>query len=192
MQMSAPELSGLWDIALSPGTLEDGEIRRDQPADTTVAMIFSNTKMKEEAYEFLKWWLSSETQLKYANEMQTRYGSDYIWNTANQAAFAQMAYPLEHRKVILEQWSHQKELLRHPASYIVERSVSNAWIKIVTEGEPFRQTIDGAMLTSNREMLRKLTEFGYFDDEGNKLRDYNISLVDDIIAGLEAGKGAGR
>lgn len=192
LQMSAPELSGLWDIALSPGTLVDGEIRRDQPADTTVAMIFSNTKMKEEAYELLKWWLSSETQLKYANEMQTRYGSDYIWNTANQAAFAQMAYPLEHRKVILEQWSHQKELLRHPASYIVERSVSNAWIKIVTEGEPFRQTIDGAMLTSNREMLRKLTEFGYFDDEGNKLRDYNISLVDDIIAGLEAGKGAER
>lgn len=189
LKMSAPELSGLWDIALAPGTVVDGEIRRDQPADTTVAMIFSNTKMKDEAYEFLKWWLSSETQIKYANEMITRYGSDYIWNTANLDAFAQMAYPLAHREIILEQWQYQKEILRHPASYIVERSLSNAWIQIVTEGESFRPMIDEATLVSNREMQRKLTEFGYFDEDGNKVKDYNINVVNDIIAEWEARKG---
>lgn len=189
LQMGAPELNGLWDIALSPGTELDGVIHREQSADVTTAMIFANTKMKDEAYEFLKWWLSSETQLRYANDLQAKYGSDYIWNSANHVAFAQMSYPLSHKQVILEQWQWQKEILRHPASYILERSLSNAWIQIVTEGEQFRPMIDEATLISNREMLRKLAEFGYFDDDGNKIKDYNIHVVDDIKAELEAERG---
>ena len=49
--------------------------------------------------------------------------------------------------------------------------------------------IDEATLISNREMLRKLAEFGYFDDDGNKIKDYNIHVVDDIKAELEAERG---
>lgn len=186
LQVGAPELNGRWDIALVPGTEQaDGSICRYWSADATSSMIFSNTQKKDEAYRFLKWWLSSETQLKFANDLQMKYGSDYIWNTANHVALDGMSYPLEHKKIILEQWSWQKEALRHPASYILEREVSNAWIAIVTEGEPFQARIDEATLASNREIMRKLTEFGYFDEDGNKLRDYNIHLIDDILAQRE-------
>ena len=139
LQVGAPELNGRWDIALVPGTKqENGDICRYWSADTTSAMIFANTQKKTQAYEFLKWWLSSETQLRYANDLQMKYGSDYIWNTANHEALGGMSYPLAHKKIILEQWNWQKEALRHPASYILEREVSNAWIAIVTEGAEFQ------------------------------------------------------
>lgn len=187
LQVGAPELNGRWDIALVPGTVkEDGSICRYWSADATSAMIFSNTQMKDEAYQFLKWWLASETQLKYATDLQMKYGSDYIWNTANHVALEGMSYPLAHKKIILEQWSWQKEALRHPASYILEREVSNAWIAIVTQGDEFQARIDEATLASNREIMRKLTEFGYFDDEGNKLKDYNVHLIEEILAEREA------
>ena len=114
-----------------------------------------------------------------------KYGSDYIWNTGNHVALEGMSYPLAHKKIILEQWSWQKEALRHPASYILEREVSNAWIAIVTQGDPFQARIDEATLASNREIMRKLTEFGYSDEEGNKLKDYNIHLIDELIAERE-------
>lgn len=186
LQVGAPELNGRWDIALVPGTEQaDGTICRYWSADATSAMIFSNTQKQEEAYRFLKWWLSSETQLRYANDLQMKYGSDYIWNTGNHVALAGMPYPLAHKEVILEQWSWQKEALRHPASYILEREVSNAWIAIVTEGAEFQARIDEATLVSNREIARKLTEFGYFDENGNKLRDYNIHLIDELVAQRE-------
>lgn len=182
LQVGAPELNGRWDIALVPGTVqEDGTVCRYWSADATSAMIFANTQKKAESYRFLKWWLSSETQLKYANDLQMKYGSNYIWNTANHVALAGMSYPLAHKKLILEQWSWQKEALRHPASYILEREVSNAWIAIVTEGEPFQARIDEATLASNREITRKLTEFGYLDKDGNKLKDYNIHLIDQLV-----------
>lgn len=189
LQVGAPELNGRWDIALVPGTeQEDGTICRYWSADSTSSMIFSNTQRKDEAYRFLKWWLSSETQLEYANDLQTKYGSDYIWNTANHVALEGMSYPLAHKEIILEQWSWQKEALRHPASYILEREVSNAWIAIVTEGEPFQARIDEATLVSNREIMRKLTEFGYFDEEGNKLKDYNVNLIEELISEREEEK----
>ena len=188
LQIGAPELNGRWDIALVPGTeQDDGTICRYWSADATSAMIFSNTTKKDEAYAFLKWWLSSETQLEYANDLQMKYGSDYIWNTGNHVALAGMSYPLAHKKIILEQWSWQKEALRHPASYILEREVSNAWIAIVTEGDPFQARIDEATLASNREIMRKLTEFGYFDEDGNKLKDYNVHLIDEILSEREEG-----
>lgn len=188
LQMGAPELNGRWDIALVPGTeQEDGTICRYWSADTTSAMIFSNTRMPDEAYAFLKWWLSSETQMRYATDLQMKYGSDYIWNTGNHVAFAGMSYPEAHKQIILEQWSWQKEALRHPASYILEREVSNAWIGIVTEGDGFQARIDEATLNSNREIKRKLTEFGYFDRDGNKLRDYNVHLIEELIAQQKGG-----
>ena len=188
LQVGAPELNGRWDIALVPGTEQaDGTICRYWSADATSSMIFSNTQKKDEAYRFLKWWLSSKTQLKYATDLQMKFGSDYIWNTGNHVALAGMSYPLAHKKVILEQWSWQKEALRHPASYILEREVSNAWIAIVTEGEPFQARIDEATLASNREIQRKLIEFGYLDRDGNKIKDYNIHLIDELIAEREEG-----
>ncbi len=188
LQVGAPELNGRWDIALVPGTQQaDGTVRRDWSADATSSMIFSNSQKKQEAYRFLKWWLSSATQLKYATDLQMKYGPDYIWNTGNHVALAGMSYPLAHKKVILEQWSWQHEALRHPASYILEREVSNAWIAIVTQGEPFQARIDEATLASNREIQRKLTEFGYLDESGQKRRDYNIHLIEDLIERREEG-----
>lgn len=183
LQVAAPELTGRWDIALIPGTvMEDGSVARYYSANATSAMIFANTKMEKEAYEFLKWWLSSETQVQYATKLQMKYGPDFIWNTANHTALNQMSYPREHKKLILEQWKWQKEVLRHPASYIIEREISNAWIDIVTGGDAFQPRIDEAALASNREMKRKLTEFGYYDENGNQLKDYNVHLIDELIA----------
>lgn len=186
LRVGAPELTGRWDIALIPGTVqEDGSVLRYYSADMTSAMIFSNTKMEKEAYQFLKWWLASDTQAKYSNDMQMKYGPDYIWNTANHIAMGQMSYPQKHKDIILEQWRWQKEVPRHTASYILEREVSNAWIDIVTKGANFQPRIDEATLASNREMKRKMTEFGYYDEEGNKVKEYNIDLVDDLIEELK-------
>lgn len=189
LQVGAPELAGRWDIALVPGTVkEDGTICRYYSADTTSAMIFSNTRKPEEAYEFLKWWLSGETQIAYATALQMKYGPDYIWNTANHAAMSRMSYPKKHREIILEQWSWQKEVLRHPASYILERELSNAWIDIVTKGVAFRPRIDEAMLASNREMKRKLYEFGYYDENGRPLKEYKINLIEELKDKLGKGE----
>ena len=177
----------MWDIALAPGVRsEDGTILRYQAAADTATMILSNTNMPDEAYAFLKWWLSSETQVRFATELQRKYGPEYKWNTANLVAFEQMGYPEKHKQVILSMWRDwQKETPRHIAGYMMEREISNLWGSMVRDGEPFMPTLDQAEMAVNREMLRKLYEFGFVDANGNTIRPYNNRTVEDLKAALQ-------
>lgn len=163
---AADEIYGLWDIAPSPGVRnEKGEIVRYQVASDRADVIFQNSDKKQQAWTFLKWWLSKETQVKYARMLVNRYGPEYMFNTANISAFKELDYfPENHKKVILEQWNWIKEVQRHPGGYMTEREVSNVWNAVVIEGKSLRPTIDRAEIVINRELERKLTEFGYIKD----------------------------
>lgn len=175
--VAAPELNGLWDVAVTPGTVQaDGSIKRYQTAASTSCMIFENTKVSNESWQFVKWWLSKDTQLDYAQSMERIYGTSYRYNTANLAAFAELEYPEKVKSVIFEQLEHQKETTRHPANYMVEREISNIWTSVVVDGENLQETVDRAIITVNREIDRKMQEYGYIDSEGNSVKTYSNSL----------------
>lgn len=194
MTEAAPELAGLWDIAPVPGTLqEDGTVLRSGNASMTTCMIFNNTNMSEEAWRFLKWWLSAETQTAFAETMELSYGTEYRWNTANLKAFEETSYPEEHKEVIKSVWNDQKENVQHPASYIVEREISNAFTNATVNGDTVIEALDASKLVADREIMRKLKEFGYVDSAGNLVKNYPIEVMNDIKAKLkEQTKGGGK
>lgn len=183
MEVAAPELEGRWNVALAPGVEQsDGSILRYQMANSTACMIFENTSFEQESWEFLKWWLSSETQVEYAYMLESTYGVTYRWNTANTQAFAQLPYPEEHKQIVLEQWENQKENLRHPAMYMVERELSNIWLNVVINSDTLVTEIDRATIEANREILRKLQEFGYYDAQKNVIKNYPMMTYEQLAA----------
>lgn len=178
LKMAAPELERLWDIAPTPGTLaEDGTILRYQTADNTACMIFNETLNESESWDFLKWWLSKDTQVDYAYSMLQGYGPLYTWNTANIKAFSELSYSAEHKEIILEQLKSQKENIRHPANYMVEREVSNIWTNVVVNGDGLAESVDKATINSNREIIKKMNEFGFCDKNGNVLKVYTTDVL---------------
>ena len=181
LKMAAPELAGKWAIAMAPGTKqEDGSIVRYQPAAGSACMIFGNTTRSDEAWQFLKWWLSEETQVEYAYMMQGTYGTEYRWNTGNLKAFEQMSYSREDKEVIMNQWKHQKEITYHPANYMIERQTSDVWNGVVVDHENMVEKIDRATLITNRELIRKLAEFDFCDEDGNMYKSYSMKARDDL------------
>ncbi len=189
LQMAAPELAGKWGIALTPGTKQkDGTILRYQPAAGSACMIFDNTTRDEQAWSFLKWWLSTDTQVNYAYMMQGTYGTEYRWNTGNLDAFSQMSYSQEDKATILEQWKQQKEITYHPANYMIERQASDVWNGVVVDQESLVEEIDRATLITNRELIRKLEEFGFCDEKGNMIKNYSMKAIDDLQELLEEAK----
>lgn len=186
LSTAAPELEGRWGVALVPGTMQpDGSIDYCQAADSTASMIFKNTDQPEESWEFLKWWLSSSTQAEFSNRMESAYGSAYRWNTANLKAFDSLPYDPADKAVILEQLSYQKETLRHPAGYMVEREISNIWNQVVVNGKGLTESIDRAAIASDREIIRKLQEFGFMDENGNMVKPYT---TEDILSWMGLGE----
>ncbi len=162
---AAPELAGRWGIALYPGlTDENGTVQRWTSGAEQSCFIFSSTKMEEASWQFLTWWMSRETQTEFAYTLQSTLGNEYLWNSANVEAFLQSPWPTEHKKIIAEQMQWIYEAPRVPGSYMVEREISNAINAVALEGKNLREALDEAIKRIDREVERKLEEFGRLEN----------------------------
>ena len=72
---------------------------------------------------------------------------------------------------------------------MVEREVSNIWNQVVVNGEGLTESIDRAVIASNREIIRKLQEFGFMDENGNLIKPYT---TEDVIAWMKEREGGGE
>ncbi|MBE0701184.1 MAG: extracellular solute-binding protein [Acholeplasmataceae bacterium] len=179
---AAPEISGLWDIALIPGTKdpETNVVNRSFVGAATTAMIFKKGNKQTEAWEFLSWWTKSETQVLYAETLITTMGAEYMWNTANIEAFELLTWDERHKYVILEQWNWVSDVPKIPGSYMVERELSNIWNKVVYDGINVRTAIEDSAIIANKEIIRKMLEFGYIDNNNNTIRPYLLPTKETI------------
>ena len=181
LMIAAPEISGNWDIAPHIGVLDDdNSVIRYAPTGSQGITMFSTSTKKEAAWEFIKWWMSTATQEQYVQRMYSMYGLEYLWYTANLDAFETLPIEQKHKSVILAQikdWS--MEASRVPASYMIERSISDAYSKIVFNGANVRIALDDAVIESNREIERKMTEFKYMKG-GQKVKDYIVPSIYNI------------
>lgn len=177
---AAPELEGSWAIAPHPGVKdENGEIQRWAAGSAQAGMVFSKTDYPEESWEFLKWWMSKDVQVNYAHELQTLYGDEYMWNSANVDAFMELPWDEEDKAVIAEQWEWIMEIPNIPGGYMAERELSNAWNKIVFDDENPRSAIDDAINIINREIKRKLEEFEYTKN-GVIVKPYEVPTIEKV------------
>ncbi|MDR1532602.1 MAG: extracellular solute-binding protein [Clostridiales bacterium] len=175
IRYATPELSGQWGMAPSIGVESGGEVRNYQAAVASCSMIMAGTKRPEDAWEALKWWMEDETQTAFGNDLQLRFGSDYVYNTANMKAFARVkSMPEDVKALVLEQLANTREIPRNPAYFQVERALANSWNAVVFQGVTPRTALDDAIILSNREITKKLKEFGYMDERGALLKPFEM------------------
>jgi len=185
LMTAAPELIGLWDIDLYPATvLPDGTENRYATGSAQSCILFAGTDKPDESWEFMKWWMSTETQIDFQQQLILNYGVEYLWNSANVDAFSYLPIPEEHIDVILEQWEWLQEPVKLPGSYMLERELSNAWNSIVFEGVNPRVAIDNSILIINREITRKMEEFGYLEN-GVPVREITIPTIETVRGWME-------
>jgi ABC-type glycerol-3-phosphate transport system substrate-binding protein len=161
LEVFAPELRGLWGFARMPGLRrQDGGIDRSVPTGTLASMIFSNAKKPELAWEFLKWWVSADTQLRFGRELESVMGAAARYPTANYDAFTRLSWGSEQMAVLREQRSWTVGTPEVPGGYYVSRHITNAVRRILNEGEDTRETLLDYSITINDELLKKRKEFG--------------------------------
>ncbi|MCL2603878.1 MAG: extracellular solute-binding protein [Defluviitaleaceae bacterium] len=184
---AAPELLGQWNIAPFPGTLQDdGSIARWFIANGNGSMIFNNTERADEAWEFIKWYLSAEIQRDLAFSLFANH--NILWLSANLEALAEVPIESHHREVLLESMKWLRDVPRSPGQYILERMLSDIWNTMVMDGTPAQAAIDLRVIEINREFTRKMTEFGFLDANGNQIRPYVVRELDWVIAQIEGAR----
>lgn len=160
---AAPEIRGLWDFALIPGTLkEDGTIDRHTVSGSAGGIIFSklNQKQRENAWELIKWFTTTEIQAEYGRSIEALLGPLGRFDTANIEALQQLAWSKDEIDKILEQQSLTIEIDIIPATYIVGRNITNAFRETVNAAKNPRDTLMWYNRDINDEILRKYEELG--------------------------------
>nr|WP_302111077.1 extracellular solute-binding protein [uncultured Acetatifactor sp.] len=173
LDMAAPDITGKWSVAVSPGIInEEGENIRWQAGTQNGAMIFKSNEAREDrAWDFLKWWLSDEVQFMYADDLENIYGEEFRYFSANTEVVAKQNWNEDVKEAILEQLSWYRQIPMVPGgSYITQREIWNAWTRTVIDKKNYREQLDEAIELIRPEMRSKQEELGYIDEDGNLLK----------------------
>ena len=163
LQVSAPDIKGLWGMAPVPGVLrEDGTIDNTVGSTGAACIMMEDNADTAASWEFLKWWTSAQTQIDYGREMESLMGSAARIATANLEAFEALPWPNTEREALMEQFSQVRGIPQVPGGYFSWRNVNNAFYRVTTltnSVSPREELMDKVLLI-NSEIDYKRKEFG--------------------------------
>lgn len=161
---TAPEIKGAWGFTLVPGTEQpDGTISHAANSSGSGAIIFSSCPDKEAAWDFIKWFTSTDAQVEYANDIEAVLGTLGRFDTANVEALKQLSWTHTELEILLAQLEQQVEIPIIPATYGVTRNLTNAFRSVVNDADNARDTLMWYNRDINAEIERKLEDLGLTD-----------------------------
>ena len=144
---------------------EDGTIDRTIPSGAIAAdMILLDSDLHEEAWEFLKWWSSTETQARYGRELESMLGVAARFPTANLEATHLLPWTIDELNILHEQWQYVKGVPEVPGGYMTGRHLENAFRKVINEQEDSRKMLLDYVRIIEEEIELKRDEFGLETD----------------------------
>ncbi|MBQ4153539.1 MAG: extracellular solute-binding protein, partial [Oscillospiraceae bacterium] len=172
----APEIRGQWAFTCLPGTKnEDGTLNNAAPITTvssapvsgaavstasTGVMMLKDAKDRAAAWEFMKWWVSEETQTDFCREMETILGPSGKHPTANYKALANLSWTAAEYKALSSQFQNLVGTPEVPGGYYIARYYDFAFNETYNEGTPAYRALIRYDKTINDEITRKRQEFG--------------------------------
>ena len=165
--VSAPEIRGLWEFTLLPGTEkvdEQGNTYIDRSDFTTGSATMmiktEDEQLRNLSWEFMKWWASADTQVRFGREIEALLGSSARYATSNINAFQRLAWSAEDIDVLMEQWNWTVGIREVPGGYYTGRHITNAIRKVINDKDDPRETIQDYSITIDEEITKKRKEFG--------------------------------
>lgn len=157
----APEIAGKWKFAPLPGTVdENGVINNSGAAYGSSTVMMKNARDPEASWDFMRWWVSQETQSLYATELESILGAAARHNTANVMALRNLSWTREELNVLIPQWEKSVGVPEVPGGYYTGRNIENAFREVVNSDVNPRETLQEYIIFINAEISKKRSEFG--------------------------------
>ena len=159
--VGAPEIAGLWKMAMVPGTVRaDGTADHTEVCRVSAAVVMEKSRRHADAFRFLDWWTSDSTQERFALETEAKLGVSSRYFPANKEVFGSLAWTAEEAEALLGQWRQVSDNPQSPAAYYVTRNLSNAFRRVAYEYENPRDVIFRYGRIVDEELSRKRIELG--------------------------------
>ncbi len=162
-ELLAPEIKNLWSFAPMPGVRkEDGTVDNTVVCSTVQCIMLKTAQERgreDEAWTFLKWWMSTDIQLEYANSIEAILGSSARYATANKEVLERLPWATKDLEKILEQFEHTRGIPPVPGHYMTSRMLEYTFDNVVTNGANPRETLYLRIKEINAELTKKRKEF---------------------------------
>ncbi len=157
---AAPELTGKWKMVPVPATvMDDGTLNRCSGGLVgTCSAILAAAEERgtaEAAWEYLKWYLSADTQEDYVRQVESIMGIQSRVCTANLEAFRRMSWSKEELEVIQVSFDNAKSIPAALGGYFTNRHLTNARNRCIISGQSVRESLEEAAEDINKELKRK-------------------------------------
>ncbi|MDR2559594.1 MAG: extracellular solute-binding protein [Oscillospiraceae bacterium] len=170
LDYAALEIKGNWAMYPVPGVRQsDGTIDRTiitsagawpLIASTSGFITTSRPSRTENAWEFVRWFMSEEIQVIFALELEAMFGPSARYNTANVEALKSIPWDRHSLDTIMTSLENVRELPGVPGAYFITRHITNAFNEIVLSGETPRAAMRKYAEVINSEIMRKRIELG--------------------------------
>ena len=117
-------------------------------------------ELKQNSWEFMKWWATADTQVRFGREIEALLGSSARYATANRDAFSNLSWSTDDIAVLNEQWDSTVGIREVPGGYFTGRHISNAIRKVINSKTDSRETIIDYSILIDEEIKKKRIEFG--------------------------------
>ncbi len=159
LEIFAPEIKGQWSFHPLPGMeQEDGSIDNTFVVDTVQSVIMAATDNVNDSWEFVKWWTSTDTQLSFANSLESLMGTSARYAAADPEVLRQLPWSNAELENLLGQFEHTAGLPAVPGNYMTTRMVQYAFNDSVAENANPRETLYLNIKDINEELTRKRQE----------------------------------
>ncbi len=161
LEMAAKEVNGKWKMVPIPGYKnEDGTVNNVQAGAGTGCGILKIAKKPKLGWEFLKWWTSADTQLRYSNNCESILGVAGRIPTSNVEALTKMGWTNETVKQLLAQIRMIQEVPEVPGSYYTSRAIYQAYWNVVSNGKNPKDMLIKWAEVADSEIERKREQYG--------------------------------
>lgn len=161
LNVAAPEIKGAWDFCPVPGTRrEDGTISHAANSSGSGVIVLKDCKNVDGAWEYIKWFTSTETMVTYGQNVEGVMGPLGRFETANVEALQRLNWSKTDLEKINAQLNELDEIPIIPSSYVVTRSIMNAFRAVVNDADNPRETLRWYNKDINTEIVRKRKNLG--------------------------------
>ena len=160
LSIFATEIRDLWEFVPVIGMEdENGKINNTAISTISTMIMMNGCDKRENAWRFMDWYTSAETQSTYANEMVAIVGQGAMYATANKEALESLPWSTTDLKNILAQYNNLAAIPEMPGGYIIARYVQFAFLSAYNDNADPVEALLGYVDDINKEITRKRKEF---------------------------------
>ncbi len=160
LSVFATEIRDLWEFVPVIGMeREDGSINNVAISTVTASIMMNGCEKQDNAWKFMDWFTTADTQSRYANEKVAIVGMGSMYATANKEAINALPWTSTDIENIFAQYNNLATIEEMPGGYIITRYVEFAFLDALNNNADPVEAMLGYIDDINKEITRKRKEF---------------------------------